>query len=181
MSTDILSEEDLEFDYESYDEMTKTERVMAAVRGEPLDRLPICFWHHFKPEGSGRKLAEATLDFFVDSFDLDIVKIMPDIPYPFPHNSIAKVEDWRLLETIDVQHSRYITQRVEAVRLLRELLGPDTPIVMTVFSPLAELMYFATEKSMAIEHAKQSPTIVHEALNIIANNLKNQNLSLIHI
>ncbi len=33
-----------------FEEMTRTERVMAAVRGEPVDRLPICFWHHFEPE-----------------------------------------------------------------------------------------------------------------------------------
>lgn len=174
MSSDVFSEEEFEFGLEDDMEMTKTERVMAAVRGEPVDRLPVCFWHHFKPEGSGRKLAGATLDFFVDSFDLDIVKVMPDIPYPFPHNAIDKVDDWRLLEPIDVLHSRYVTQRVEAVRLLRELLGPGTPIVMTVFSPLAELMYFAKDKSVALEHAKQSPTVIHEALGIIAGNLKQQ-------
>jgi len=179
VSSDVLSDEEFEFDFDDYAQMTKTERVMAAVRGEPIDRLPICFWHHFKPEGSGRKLAEATLDFFVDSFDLDIVKVMPDIPYPFPHNSIARVEDWRLLEPIDDQHSRYITQRIEAVRLLRELLGPGTPIVMTVFSPLAELMYFASEKSMALEHARDSPAIIHEALSNIANNLRLQNAAVI--
>jgi uroporphyrinogen decarboxylase len=176
---DIYPGDEFEFPFDDYLEMTKTERVMAAVRGEPVDRLPICFWHHFKPEGSGRKLAEATLDFFVDSFDLDIVKIMPDIPYPFPHNSIDNVEDWRLLEPIDIQRSRYVSQRVEAVRLLRELLGPDTPIVMTVFSPLAELMYFAKEKSLALEHARQSPGGIHEALNTIANNLRRQNEAVI--
>jgi uroporphyrinogen decarboxylase len=172
MSSDVFDDEGFEYDFDLFGEMTKTERVMAAVRGEPVDRLPVCFWHHFKPEGSGRKLAEATLDFFVSSFDLDIVKVMPDIPYPFPHNSIEKIEDWRLLEPIDIATSRYVSQRVEAVRLLRDLLGPDTPIVMTVFSPLAELMYFAREKSLALEHAKQSPTVIHEALSIIAGNLK---------
>ncbi|HAX23684.1 MAG TPA: uroporphyrinogen decarboxylase, partial [Chloroflexi bacterium] len=64
------------------DEMTKTERVMAAVMGEEVDRIPVCFWHHFKPGGSGRRMAEATLEFFEAEFDLDILKIMPDLPYP---------------------------------------------------------------------------------------------------
>jgi uroporphyrinogen decarboxylase len=179
MSSDVFDDEDFGYDFDLFGEMTKTERVMAAVRGDPVDRLPICFWHHFKPEGSGRKLAEATLDFFVGSFDLDIVKVMPDIPYPFPHNAVEKIEDWRLLEPIDIANSRYVSQRVEAVRLLRDLLGPDTPIVMTVFSPLAELMYFAKEKSLALEHARQSPTVIHEALSIIAYNLKLQNAAVV--
>ena len=55
----------------SINEMTKTERVMAAVNGEEVDRIPVCFWHHFRPEGSGRKMAEATLEFFDYTFDLD--------------------------------------------------------------------------------------------------------------
>lgn len=67
-----------------FEEMTRTERVMAAVRGEPVDRLPVCFWHHFQPQGSGRKLAEASLNFFDEEFDLDILKLMPDVPYPIP-------------------------------------------------------------------------------------------------
>ena len=70
------------------EEMSRTERVMAAVRGEPLDRLPVVFWHHFRPEGSGRAMAEATLRFFDDEFDLDLAKVMPDLPYPFPQRSI---------------------------------------------------------------------------------------------
>ena len=84
-----------------FDEMSRTERVMAAVRGEAVDRLPVCFWHHFQPEGSGRALAEATLRFFDETFDLDIAKLMPDLPYPFARRSIKSVNDWRLIEPID--------------------------------------------------------------------------------
>ena len=69
------------------EEMTRTERVRAAVLGQPVDRLPLCFWHHFRPAGSGARMAEATLRFFDQEFDLDIVKIMPDLPYPFPRLS----------------------------------------------------------------------------------------------
>src|SRR5262245_56991447 len=64
--------------------ITRADRVRAALAGEVLDRVPVCFWHHFKPEGSGRRQAELTLEFFDDKFDLDICKVMPDLPYPFP-------------------------------------------------------------------------------------------------
>src|SRR5215217_6256983 len=94
-----------------FEEMTRTERVMAAVRGEPIDRLPVCFWHHFQPHGSGRRLAEASLAFFDQEFDLDILKLMPDVPYPFPNRSIASVEQWRLFEPIDQDRSRFFSQR----------------------------------------------------------------------
>jgi uroporphyrinogen decarboxylase len=52
--------------------MTRTERVAAAVNGDEVDRVPVCFWHHFSPEGSGRAMADATLRFFDQEFDLDI-------------------------------------------------------------------------------------------------------------
>ena len=74
------------------DYMTRTERVQAAVNGAEVDRVPVCFWHHFQPEGSGRAMAEATLRFFDDEFALDIAKVMPDLPYPFPKKSISSVE-----------------------------------------------------------------------------------------
>jgi uroporphyrinogen decarboxylase len=152
--------------------MSKTERVMAAVNGEPVDRLPICFWHHFEPEGSGRKLANATYRFFQETFDLDILKVMPDIPYPFPRKSIRSAEDWRMVEPLSLTTSRFLTQRAESVARLRERVGFDTPIIMTVFSPLCEALYFAESKELFLQHAQQSPTVVHQALSIIAENLR---------
>ena len=153
------------------DYMTRTERVQAAVNGAEVDRVPVCFWHHFQPEGSGRAMAEATLRFFDEEFDLDIAKIMPDIPYPFPRKSITSIEDWRLIEPIDPLRSRYFRERAEAVALLRDALGFDTPVVMTVFSPLAEAMYAARDREQFMAHLQEDPVVIHEALATIADNL----------
>ena len=154
------------------DEMTRTARVRAAVRGEPVDRVPVCFWHHFRPEGSGRALADATLRFFDQTFDLDIVKVMPDLPYPFPRRSIQEPGDWQLVEPIDEVRSRYFTQRAETVSILRHELGDDTPIIVTVFSPLAEAFYLVREKGLLLQHAQGATTELHEALMTIAENLR---------
>lgn len=153
-------------------EMTRTERVQAALRGEPVDRLPVCFWHHFRPHGSGRAMAEATLAFFDEEFDLDIVKVMPDLPYPFPHHSIQTLDDWRLIEPIDTARSRYVNERAECVQLLRHELGDDTPIVVTVISPLAEAMYFAADRERFLSDAERAPAVIHEALATIAENVR---------
>ena len=155
-----------------FEEMSRTERVMAAVNGDPVDRLPVAFWHHFQPEGSGRAMAEATLRFFDEEFDLDIAKMMPDIPYPMPRKSIREVNDWRLFEPIDVLRSRYFNQRVEAVHLLREELGYDTPIVVTLFSPLAEAMYAAADRETFLDHLGEGSVVVHEAIATVAENLR---------
>ncbi len=157
-----------------FEEMSRTERVRAAVQGEPVDRLPVCFWHHFQPEGSGRALAEATLRFFDETFDLDIAKVMPDLPYPFPHRSVQTIDDWRLFEPIDPDRSRYFTQRAEAVHVLRDELGYDTPIIVTLFSPLAEALYAAADHERFFAHVQEAPAVIHEALATIAENLRTQ-------
>ena len=154
------------------DQMTKTERVMAAVQGEDIDRVPLCFWHHFRPFGSGRRLAEATYAFFVETFDLDIAKLMPDIPYPFPRRSVHSLTDWTLVEPIDRERSRYATQNRLAIEALRGALGDDVPIVVTVFSPLAEAMHMAESRDLFLSHAQEEPTVVHDALAVIAGNLQ---------
>ena len=152
-------------------EMTRTERVRAAVRGDEVDRLPVAFWHHFKPQGSGRRMAEATLEFFDEKFDLDICKIMPDLPYPFPRKSIPDAEGWRLLEPLDLERSPFVQQRLRAIEYLRDELGEETPIVMTVFSPLTEAMNAAADRDLFYKHLREEPALIHQVLEVIARNL----------
>lgn len=156
-------------------EMNRYERVWASVNGEEVDRPPVCFWRHFQPAGSGQRLADATLEFFDEEFELDIMKIMPDIAYPFPYGTIRKPEDWLAIEPIDHGRSRYITQRIEAVQTVREAIGIEAPVVMTVFSPLAEALNFCADHATFRQHAQEHPALVHEALSILADNLRIHN------
>lgn len=153
-------------------EMTRIERVTAAVEGQEVDRVPVCFWHHFDPGGSGRALAQATLRFFDETYDLDILKVMPDIPYPFPRRAIADPSGWRMIEPLDPDRTRFFSQRAESVRVLREFVDYDTPIIVTLFSPLCEALYFSADHETFLHHAREHPAPVHEALGIIAENLR---------
>src|ERR1700738_3798437 len=114
--------------------MTAAERVHAALKGEAVDRVPFCFWHHFKPEGSGERLAAATLDFFHKKFNLDIVKIMPDLPYPVPHTPLTEAAQWRDLPHLGLDTPMF-QQQLICIRTLRSHLGHDFPLILTLFSP----------------------------------------------
>jgi uroporphyrinogen decarboxylase len=148
--------------------MSKRERVVAALRGEDLDRPPFCFWHHFRPHGSGRALAEATLDFF-GRFDLDIYKVMPDLPYPFARGGIARLDDWHLLAPLATGAGNFGRQ-IDAVRRVRAAVGPEVPVVSTLFSPLTEATNYSGAERLR-EHIAESPATVHGALAVIADNL----------
>src|SRR2546427_10523760 len=54
--------------------MTKRERVLAALRGDPVDRVPLSFWlHNFATENSAAGLAAETLR-LARAFDWDFLK-----------------------------------------------------------------------------------------------------------
>src|SRR5581483_2923645 len=121
--------------------MTAGERVHAALKGEPVDRVPFCFWHHFKPQGSGERLAAFTLEFFRQKFDLDIVKIMPDLPYPAPADPIEEAGQVRFLPRLELDTPMFREQLI-CIRTLRASLGNDFPLILTLFSPLTYVLRF---------------------------------------
>lgn len=149
--------------------MSRRERVWAAVHGEEVDRPPFFFWHHFKPRNVPHALAQSTLDFF-GRYDLDIYKIMPDMPYPFAANSIHQPDDWDLVAPL-APTAGNLGRMVETARLVRQAAGPGTPIVVTVYSPITEARRFAGGWDALRAQMAQNPVQLHRALGTIANNL----------
>ncbi len=145
--------------------MTAGERVRAALEGAPVDRVPFCFWHHFRPEGSGERLAQLTLEFFRQKFDLDIVKIMPDLPYPNP-----QALHWSMVPRLSLDTASF-QQQLICIRILREQLGQDYPLILTLFSPFTYAIRFLG-KAEAIEQARQDFDLFARGLMIIAQNLR---------
>ena len=150
--------------------MSATERVHAAVQGAPVDRVPCCFWHHFRQAGSGERLAEATFEFFVQKFNLDIVKIMPDLPYPQPDEPLLEAGQVRLLPRLDLDTPMF-REQLACVRMLRARLGDAYPLILTLFSPLTYVLRFMG-KAKAIEQARKEPDAFEEGIGTVAANLR---------
>jgi uroporphyrinogen decarboxylase len=150
--------------------MTHGERVRAAIAGEAVDRVPLCFWHHFKPQGSGERMAQLTTEFFVQKFDLDIVKIMPDLPYPQPETPLTDAAQLRTLPRLDLDTPMFAEQ-LRCIRLLRSQLGSDHPLILTIFSPLTYVLRWMG-KPKAVEAARKNPELFEQGLPIIAENLR---------
>lgn len=116
--------------------MTKIERVMHALKGERVDRPPFSFWYHFGLQHMpGRKLAEAQIDFY-RAFDLDLVKVMNDYPYPMPRglDVLATEEDWKRVEPLTSADACW-TQQLEALSIIGGAIGKEALFIETVFSP----------------------------------------------
>jgi uroporphyrinogen decarboxylase len=171
--------------------MTKRERVMAALSGEAVDRVPVAFWlHNFVTENSAEGLAGETLR-LARTFDWDFLKPQSRaqcfaeswgleytasrdraVPFTVTRAPAAGVSDLAALEPADPRAGA-LGEQLEALRLIRAAIGPETPIIWTVFSPLmvmAYLMKGGREQALAL--MRSEPTAVEHALEAVAVTLR---------
>jgi uroporphyrinogen decarboxylase len=136
--------------------MNKHERLAAAIRGEATDRPLVALWRHFPTDDADpRELALSALAFQAQ-YDWDFVKLTPASNYSVdgwgtrvayhghPEGTseylvrpIQSPQDWARLAVLD-PHAGALGDQLAAIRVARELAGPDIPIIETVFSPLAQ-------------------------------------------
>ncbi len=151
--------------------MNKRERVEAALRGDPVDRVPCSLWYHFGLQHMpGAVHAQAELDFF-RGYDLDWLKVMSDYTYRLPEGLLAvqAPADWRRLEPWRPAESGFAEQ-LEAVALIRKGLGREAMFVDTVFNPWTTAVRMATLKVVK-QHAREAPDDLLHGLGVIARTL----------
>jgi len=164
--------------------MKKIDRVEAALRGDGVDRPPYAFWTHLPgidldPEA----LARATAD-FAARHDLDFIKSMPNGLYcvedwgaatdysEIARGGVAKVtrpavdtaNDWKTLARIDVTRGAYGRELSHLAQLARRV-GPDVPVLATVFSPLTVAAKLSNGAHLA--HLETDPSALAQGLAVI--------------
>jgi len=165
--------------------MTPRERVMAALRGEPVDRPPVSFWGHFyHRESSARDLVDATVEFQTE-YGWDWVKLNPrkhyhvepwGVSYRYYDSATQKptLESWPIHQPADwtaigerPHDQGAFGEQLDAVHLLRRSLPPEIPIIETVFTPLAVLGEMVEEPGELRLHMRSHPNAVRGALEAV--------------
>jgi len=170
--------------------MTRRERVMAALRGEPVDRVPLAFWmHNFATENSAAGLATESLR-LAGEFGWDYLKPQSRaqcfaeawglryrssreraVPYTITAAPCASAADLARLAPADPR-SGALGEQLEALRQIRASAGPDTPIIWTVFAPLMVVPYLlAGGREQALAIMRQEPAALEHALAVVATTL----------
>ena len=163
--------------------MTKRERVLAALRRQPVDRPPISFWRHVPDlDHDPRLLADAMLAFH-RRWDLDLVKVMSSGMYcvedwgckvadaGLPNgakrcvaHAVQTTADWQRITPLDPGRGA-LGRELEALRLIVTGRPDDAPILHTVFSPLTIARKLAEGQ---LDHdLRENPTEVVSALEAI--------------
>ncbi|HEX7587742.1 MAG TPA: uroporphyrinogen decarboxylase family protein [Anaerolineae bacterium] len=154
--------------------------MQAALRGQPVDRVPVALWRHFPNDDLlAEKLAARVVE-FQRQYDFDFVKVTPASGYPAEmygatfrdaHNRegtrayiarpVNALSDWDKVAPLDA-HNPVFVRELAALKLIRQELGGDVPILQTIFSPLNSAHNLANER--LFEDLRAQPAVLHRAL-----------------
>ncbi len=166
-------------------EMTKRERIKAALVGESVDRLPVAFWRHWPGDDQGpESLALVALD-FQRRYDLDFIKVPVSSVYcvedygvqhtyrgsymgdrEYLQRVIHRVEDWDHVHPLNVRRGSY-GWHLQALRMIVDQKEAETPVIFTMFDPLAMAAYLAGDETLLV-HLRSEPHRVLRALDALA-------------
>src|SRR5215468_6123996 len=170
--------------------MTKRERVIAALGGQPVDRVPLAFWlHNFATENSAEGLTTETVR-LGQTFDWDYLKPQSRaqcfaemwglryhpsghqaVQYTVTHSPVADADQLGRLAPADPTAGA-LGEQLEALRAIRTAVGPETPIIWTIFAPLMILpMLLRGGREQALDLLRSEPAAVERALHAMAETL----------
>ena len=152
------------------------------------DRPPVGAWGHtYREEWSPRDLAAVTVD-RARRLGWDFVKFQPrasvfaeafgSIYEPAGHSlrapvlisaAVPDLESWK---SVDVVNPKALDEQVESIAIVARELGPDVPVIQTVFSPLTVGGYLVGKsQSRVVRELRKHPEMVGSALARIADAL----------
>jgi uroporphyrinogen decarboxylase len=164
--------------------------VLAALRGGLVDRVPRSFWlHNFATENSAAGLAAETQRLH-QTFRWDFLKPQSRAqcfaemwgltyapsreratPYTVTREPLISADDVGRLRPAD-PGAGALGEQLEALRMIRARVGPDVPIIWTVFSPLMVLPFLVRGgRAQALAFLRSDAAAVERGLGAIAETL----------
>lgn len=168
-------------------EMSKQERVSAALKGQAADRVPVsAWWHDYKREWSAADLAETTLEAY-ETYGWDYIKVNPRFSYyaedwgttyrryddrmpEVDQKAVQSPADLGKLVTLSGTSGAWAEQ-LEALRLIRDALADEAPFIQTVFSPLAVMTRITGSTKYVQKLMAENPDDLDFALKLIESTL----------
>lgn len=172
--------------------MDKKERVDAALRGDPVDRVPASMWgHDFLREWDPQTLAEAMLENFT-RYDWDFMKVNPRASYHvegwgvrvrpsgeqykppvIEDTPIKSASDWKRIRTLDPDQGA-LGEQLRALRIINHSMGYEAYFVQTIFCPLGVAKYLAGNRMEPVLHTiREDRNAMHTALRVITETFTN--------
>ena len=166
--------------------MNKKERVDAALRGDPVDRVPASMWgHDFTREWDVHTFVEAMVENFT-RYDWDYMKVNPRAVYHvqdwgvrarpsgepykgpvFESTPIRSASDWKRIRPLEPDQG-VLGEQLRALQLINHSIGYDAYFVQTIFCPLGVAKYLAgNNNEPVLQTMREDRKALHAALRVI--------------
>jgi uroporphyrinogen decarboxylase len=169
--------------------MNKKERVDAALRGDPVDRVPVSLWgHDFEREWGAQSLMEAMVENYT-RYDWDFLKVNPRACYHvegwgaryrpsgekyqqpvFESTPVKSASDWKRLRPLEPDRASF-GEQLRVLQLLDHSVGFEAYIVQTIFCPLGVAKYLVGSAEPVLQTIREDRTAMHRALRVITETL----------
>jgi len=168
---------------------THRQRIEACVRGEIIDRPPVALWRHYPVDDQAAQTLAAAHVAFQKAYDFDLVKVTPASSFSvrdwgvedvwegntegtrrYSRYVIKSPSDWDQLGVLSPE-ATHLAEQLECLTRIRRELGADTPILQTIFSPLAQAKHLAGDE-LLLAHLRQFPEALARGLRTIAESTR---------
>lgn len=125
--------------------MNKKERVLCALQGKPVDRVPVCFYTHLPIEDN---TVPAHIK-WVKETGMDLVTVGTDGFYALDWDKPLKtLEDFKQLRPYK-KTDYFITEQVDRAKRIAEALRDDAAVYYTLFTPFSFIKHTINEGQAA--------------------------------
>jgi len=164
--------------------LTHRARLEACLAGEVPDRIPVALWRHFPMDDQTPGGLVAATTSFQRLYDFDLIKVTPPSSFclkdwgvedrwtgnpegtrDYLAHVIHQPEDWSHLSILDPSRD-HLGAQLATLKLLVSEFGEETPIIETIFSPLAQAKNLVGPEQLLV-HMRSAPDALHAGLKII--------------
>lgn len=161
------------------------ERLETVLAGELPDRPPVAMWRHFPVDDQTPDGLAAATAAFQRAYDFDFIKVTPASSFclkdwgaddlwkgnpegtrDYTRRVIHHPEDWSRLPLLD-PGSGHLGDQVTCLRILTAEFSPHTPVIQTIFSPLAQAKNLVGGEALLVA-LRRNPEALHSGLERIA-------------
>jgi uroporphyrinogen decarboxylase len=171
-------------------EMTKKERVAAALNNRVVDRVPVAAWMHFPERDTTVDGQVEAIVGFQKKYDWDFIKLMfrstfltegwgctfrgyhEKLGYWIPESyPIIEDRDWEKIHKLDPQTGA-MNEMVETVGRVKDSMEEDLFILATLFSPYMVAAQISEWNGQVVRRTmRKSPDLLHRALGEIGETI----------
>lgn len=163
---------------------THRSRLETCLAGAQPDRTPIALWRHFPVDDQTPGGLASAAAAFQKVYDFDLIKVTPSSSFclkdwgakdqwrgntegtrEYQGYPVHTPEDWEKLQVLNPRQGSLASQ-LTCLELLAKEFVEDTPILQTIFSPLAQVKNLVGTDNLVL-HLRTHPAALHQGLSVI--------------